>query len=139
MRRGRIRTVCGPWLVAGLAALAAGCLDLPTCPAKGGPAWSEWTSPHFRLLIDVTDEEAAERLATELEQFRAAILATAWRDAPEPADLLGVIALRSAYEADAAMAPRTLAEIRPFFWREFRPDLGHRARGSRHRPTSTPP
>lgn len=60
-----------------LVASAAGCVHLPTCPAKGGPAWSEWTSPHFRLLTDVTDDDTAEQLATQLEQLRAASLTRA--------------------------------------------------------------
>jgi len=97
-----------------VAALGVGCAHLPTCPAKGGPAWNEWTSPHFRLMTDVTDEAVAEHLATQLEQFRSAILATAWREVPEPTDLLEVIALRSAFETEAVLAPRTVAEFAHF-------------------------
>jgi hypothetical protein len=94
-----------------LLGLCAGCAHLPPCPAKGGPAWSAWTSPHFQLLTDVTDEAAAERLATELEQFRAALVAAAWPDAPEPARPLEVIALRDAFETAEVLPPHVDAEF----------------------------
>lgn len=86
-------------------AFSANCTHLPACPAEGGPAWSEWRSPHFRLLTDVANQGEAERLATQLEQFRAAIVAAAWRDVPEPPDLIEVITLRSAFET-RAVQPR---------------------------------
>ena len=60
--------------------LSAGCAHLPACPSEGGSRWSEWSSPHFRVLTDVEDDEDAETLAAQLEHFRAAIVAAAWRD-----------------------------------------------------------
>jgi hypothetical protein len=102
-----------------VAALACACAHLPSAPDEGGPAWTEWTSPHFRLLTDVTDEGVAEHLATQLEQFRAAILAAAWRDVPEPKDLLEVIALRNAFETDAVLPPHAIAEFVPLGGLDF--------------------
>ena len=81
-------------------ALAAGCAHLPACPGEGGPRWSEWSSPHFRVLTDVEDEEDAETLATQIEHFRAAIVAAAWRDVPETREPIEVAALRSWSEAE---------------------------------------
>jgi hypothetical protein len=86
-------------------ALTAGCAHLPACPSEGGPRWTEWSSPNFRLLTDVDDEEDAERLATQLEHFRAAIVAAAWRDVPEAREPIEVAALRAWSEADAFLPP----------------------------------
>src|SRR6266511_2738469 len=66
--------LCHRMIALFVAALAGGCAHLPNCPGKGGPHWSEWTSPHFRVLTDVEDETDAEMLATQLEHFRAAIV-----------------------------------------------------------------
>jgi hypothetical protein len=90
--------------VAGLA-LAAGCASLPACPGQGGPRWSEWSSPHFRVLTDVEDERDAETLATQLEHFRAAMMAAAWRDVPEAGEPIEVAALRAWNEADVFLPP----------------------------------
>ena len=92
-----------------LAALtfAAGCAHLPACPGEGGPRWSEWSSPNFRVLTDVEDAEDAETLATQLEHFRAAIVASAWRDAPEAGEPIEVAVLRSWSEADVFLPPHT--------------------------------
>jgi hypothetical protein len=90
--------------VAGVA-LAAGCAHLPACPGEGGPRWTEWSSPHFRVLTDVEDEEDAEQLATQLEHFRAAIVAAAWRDVPEAGEPIEVAALRGWSEADVFLPP----------------------------------
>jgi hypothetical protein len=88
-------------------ALAAGCAHLPACPSEGGPHWTEWSSPHFRVLTDVQDDEDAETLATQLEHFRAAIVAAAWRDVPETGEPIEVAALRSWSEADVFLPPHT--------------------------------
>jgi hypothetical protein len=85
--------------------LTAGCAHLPACPGKGGPRWSEWSSPHFRLLTDVEDDEDAETLATQLEHFRAAIVAAAWRDVPETGEPIEVAVLGSTSEADVFLPP----------------------------------
>ena len=87
--------------------LSTGCAHLPACPAEGGPVWTEWSSPHFRLLTDVEDDVDAERLATQLEQFRAAIVAAAWRDVPDTGEPIEVAALRTWSEADVFLPPRT--------------------------------
>jgi hypothetical protein len=87
--------------------LATGCAHLPACPAEGGPRWSEWSSPHFRVLTDIEDDEDAETLATQLEHFRAAIVAAAWRDVPEAGEPIEVAVLRSWSEADVFLPPHT--------------------------------
>jgi hypothetical protein len=85
-------------LLAVVAALAApACATLPACPARGGPAWSEWTGPHILLLTDLDDDDAREALRG-LEQMRAGVLAAAWRRAPEPSERLTVVVLRSTSE-----------------------------------------
>jgi len=43
--------------------LGDACAHLPACPAKGGPRWTEWSSPRFRLLTDIEDDADAEVLA----------------------------------------------------------------------------
>jgi hypothetical protein len=95
-----------PRLAVAAVTLAAGCAHLPACPAEGGPRWSEWSSPHFRVLTDVEDDEDAETLATQLEHFRAAIVAAAWRDEPDTGDPIEVAALRGWREADVFLPPR---------------------------------
>jgi hypothetical protein len=93
-------------LVVATLALAAGCAHLPACPGRGGPPWNEWSSPHFRLLTDVEGEEEAETLATQLEHFRAAIVAAAWRDVSEAREPIEVVVLGSTGEADVFLPPR---------------------------------
>jgi hypothetical protein len=85
--------------------LAADCAHLPACPGEGGPRWSEWSSPNFRLLTDVEDEKDAETLATQLEHFRAAIVAAAWRDVPEAREPIEVAVFGSTSEADVFLPP----------------------------------
>jgi hypothetical protein len=87
--------------------LSAGCGHLPACPGEGGPHWTDWSSPHFRVLTDVEDDEDAETLATQLEHFRAAIVAAAWRDVPETGEPIEVAALRGWSEADVFLPPHT--------------------------------
>jgi len=87
--------------------LAVGCAHLPACPNKGGPRWSEWTSPHFRVLTDVEDETDGETLATQLEHFRAAIVAAAWRSVPEAGEPIEVAALASVRETDVFLPFQT--------------------------------
>jgi hypothetical protein len=94
-------------LATAVLALATGCAHLPACPSQGGPRWTEWSSPHFRVLTDVEDDEDAETLATQLEHFRAAIVAAAWRDVPETGEPIEVTALRSWSEADVFLPPHT--------------------------------
>ena len=83
--------------LAALAALAAlvpaACATLPPCPARGGPAWTRWTSPHFDLLTDL-DEAAADEALRRLGELREAVLVAAWRRAPEPRHRLTVVAFR---------------------------------------------
>jgi hypothetical protein len=75
--------------------LASGaCASLPACPARGGPAWTEWDTPHFQLLTDL-DAADAQAVALHFERLRAAVLLAAWRRAPEPHGRITVVALRS--------------------------------------------
>ena len=101
-------------LIASALALAAGCAHLPACPGEGGPRWSEWSSPHFRVLTDVEEEEDAETLATQLEHFRAAIVAAAWRDVPDAGEPIEVAALASTSEVDAFLPPQTEGRFYPY-------------------------
>ena len=100
-------------------AFAASCAHLPACPGEGGPRWSEWSSPHFRVHTDVEDAEDAETLATQLEHFRVAIVASAWRDAPEAGEPIEVAVLRSWSEADVFLPPHTGG----FFFNYFGPGI----------------
>jgi hypothetical protein len=78
-----------------LAALAeSACATLPPCPARGGPAWTEWTSTHFLLLTDLAEADARGALR-DFEERRAAVLVAAWRRAPEPRGRLAVVAFRA--------------------------------------------
>jgi hypothetical protein len=82
-------------LLAALTVLAAPtCATLPACPARGGPAWTEWTSSHFVLLTDL-DEADARSTLRDFEELRAAVLLAAWRRAPEPPARLTVVAFRA--------------------------------------------
>jgi hypothetical protein len=81
-----------------LAVLASSaCASLPPCPARGGPAWSEWTSPHFTLFTDLDVDDARSTLR-DYEELRAAVHLAAWRRAPEPRGRVVVIALRDLRE-----------------------------------------
>jgi hypothetical protein len=90
-----------------LAALVASCATLPPCPARGGPAWTQWESAHFILLTDL-DAADAQEAVRGLEQARAAVLAAAWRRAPEPAGRLTAVVFRSDAERRAFVSPRLL-------------------------------
>jgi hypothetical protein len=80
-----------------LVLFVSGCATLPPCPARGGPAWTEWTSSHFLLVTDL-DEPDARAALQDLEERRAAVLVAAWRRTPEPRARLLVIALATAGE-----------------------------------------
>lgn len=73
---------------------AAGCATLPPCPAHGGPAWTEWTSPHVVLVTDL-DEPDARTALHDLEELRSAVLIAAWRRMPEPSQRITVVAFRT--------------------------------------------
>lgn len=77
------------------ATACAGQSKLHLAPSKGGFAWRELSSPHFRLQTDL-DEEDARHLAAEIERFRAAILeGTAGLDKPAR---VRIVALRDREE-----------------------------------------
>jgi len=99
--------LCPRMVALAVLTLSFGCAHLPACPGEGGPRWSEWSSPHFRVLTDIEDDEDAETLATQLEHFRAAIVAAAWREVPETGEPIEVAALRSWREAEVFLPPRT--------------------------------
>jgi hypothetical protein len=82
-------------ILAGLA--SSSCASLPPCPARGGPAWTEWTSTHFVLLTDLDDDDARSTL-NDYEELRAAVHLAAWRRAPEPRGRVVVIVLRDLRE-----------------------------------------
>jgi hypothetical protein len=82
---------------------ALACAALPPCPREGGPAWSEWATPHLRLLTDLGEEDG-EETADALEELRASLVAVAWRGLPEPPRPLVVVVFRSAREM-AAFTP----------------------------------
>jgi hypothetical protein len=92
----------------GLAAL--GCATLPPCPARGGPAWSRWTSSHFTLMTDL-DAEDAKKALRDFEELRAALLIAAWRRAPEPPGRITVVVFRADAERRAFVPGRYLAEV----------------------------
>jgi hypothetical protein len=100
----------GMFVVVALAA-AAGCAHLPACPAEGGPRWTQWSSPHFRLLTDIEDEEDAEALATQLEHFRAAIVSAAWPGVPETGEPIEVAVFASGREANVFLPYWTLGRF----------------------------
>jgi hypothetical protein len=77
-----------------LLAAALGCATLPPCPARGGPAWTRWTSAHVTLYTDLDDDDAKSALH-DFEELRAAVLLAVWRRAPEPPGRVVVFDLRS--------------------------------------------
>jgi hypothetical protein len=87
-------------------ALLAGCATLPPCPAKGGPPWSEWTTPHFRLVTNLPDDDA-ETAAAGFEELRAALVLAAWRKAPAPRARLEVVVVRSPDELAVFLPQRS--------------------------------
>jgi hypothetical protein len=78
---------------------AMACAALPPCPRDGGPRWSEWATPHLRLLTDLDDDDA-EETADALEELRASLVAVAWRGLPEPQRPLVAVVFRSGREMD---------------------------------------
>ena len=74
-------------------------------PGEGGPPWSEWTTPHFRVVTDLPDDEA-EAAGDAFEELRAALVAAAWRRAPEPHTRLEVVILRDPGDLAAFMPQR---------------------------------
>jgi hypothetical protein len=76
--------------------LSLTCATLP-CPAKGGPAWTELTSDHFRLRTDLDADVAAEAIRT-LEEIRVAMLALVWPSARVASQRIEVVVLRSSVE-----------------------------------------
>jgi hypothetical protein len=81
-------------LAALVAFAASSCATLPPCPERGGPVWTEWTSPHVVLLTDL-DEDDARSALRDFEELRKAVLVAAWRRAPEPRGPITVVVLRS--------------------------------------------
>lgn len=73
-------------------ALAAGCAAPFRSPAQGGPAWRELTSEHFTLSTDLSGDDAQVAIR-DLEEYRAALLATGWPGSREPDGRLRVVIL----------------------------------------------
>jgi hypothetical protein len=103
-------TRASAWLaLACLSTLAtSACATLPPCPARGGPAWTEWTSAHFVLMTDL-DEADARSALRDFEELRAAVLLAAWRRSPEPRGRLAVVAFRSDSERRVFVRPGFVA------------------------------
>jgi tetratricopeptide (TPR) repeat protein len=84
------------------------------CPARGGPGWTELTTPHFTVASDLRPAQA-ERIATELEGIRAWVIAALFpgeaRDVP---GRVRVVALRSTGELDIFAPPG----LRAYFTRD---------------------
>jgi hypothetical protein len=59
--------------------------------------WSEWATPHLRLLTDL-DDDNAEEMAEALEALRSSLVAVAWRGLPEPQRPLVAVVFRSGRE-----------------------------------------
>jgi Tfp pilus assembly protein PilF len=96
---------------AALLAAALACAHAPrggedfVCPARGGPPWTELTTPHFSVASDLRADRA-ERLATELEGIRAWVIAALFPgEAPEIPGRVRVVAFRSSREYDAFAPP----------------------------------
>ncbi|MFO0584682.1 MAG: hypothetical protein U0229_20615 [Anaeromyxobacter sp.] len=87
-------------LAAAAPAPAGAVVDPFVCPARGGPAWRELTSPHFRLLTDV-DPERARRIARDLEDVRATLARFMFGSAPAPEGRVRVIAFAERAQFDA--------------------------------------
>lgn len=73
------------------------CAALPPCPRNGGPVWSEWATPHLRVLTDLDDDDA-EEMAETLEVLRSSLVAVAWRGLPGPQRPLVAVVFRSGRE-----------------------------------------
>ena len=89
-----------------LAAILSGCASLPACPAEGGPRWTEWRTPSFRMLTPLDDVQA-EQLASGFEELRLALLAAAWRGGKQPAEVIDVVVLRRRSELEV-FAPESI-------------------------------
>lgn len=74
--------------------IASGCASMSACPARGGPAWTQVTSPHFKLRTDIPTAEARDLIAT-LEETRAAMVMLGWPGQPEPPGQISVVAFAS--------------------------------------------
>jgi hypothetical protein len=71
---------------------AGGCAVPFRCPAEGGPAWRELASEHFTVATDL-DEEDASLALRDLEEYRAALMATAWPGGGDPEGHVRVVIL----------------------------------------------
>jgi len=83
-----------------LAGLLSACATVPACTERGGPRWTEWATPHFRVLSDLDDEEA-EETADAFEELRSALIGVAWRGLPDPTRPLVAVVFRNGREMNA--------------------------------------
>jgi tetratricopeptide (TPR) repeat protein len=70
-----------------------------TCPARGGPAWTEVTSPHFRLWTDLPSK-CARAAMIEYEQDYAALRDIAFPFDIEPAGRTTLVLFSRAQDQD---------------------------------------
>ena len=94
-------------LMAAFTLIGVGCATVPPCPARGGPAWTQWESDHFVVLTDLGAEDALE-VVRGFEDMRQAVLLAAWRRAPEPRGRLGVVVFRDDSELRAFLPSRMI-------------------------------
>ena len=80
--------------VVGAVTVGLGCATLPPCPARGGPAWSEYSSEHFELQTTM-EAPIAKGVVRMLEETRAAMLGMVWGDQPGPPERTRAILLES--------------------------------------------
>jgi hypothetical protein len=88
-------------------AVVSGCASLSACPAEGGPRWTEWRTPSFRLLTAL-DEGPAEQLAAAFEELRMALVVAAWPGGRQPSQAIDVVVLKDRSEFEV-FAPESLA------------------------------
>ena len=104
-------------VVLALPAAVAGCAHTPwaetefRCPARGGPAWVEVRSGHFRLHGDVTPGEG-RALVLDLEQMREALIGGLFPGQSMEIDrVVQVVAFRRAVDYAEFAPPHVMAYL----------------------------
>ena len=105
------------WLVAlALGALVAGCGHAQLlCPRQAGPAWHEYTSPHFAVATDLSPPRARSLVATFERTYRSFLDVTGWRfpGRGEPPGHMRVVVFAGRGEYNAVAPPHTDGFYRP--------------------------
>jgi hypothetical protein len=100
-----------------MAACRAAPSPVPPVPGKGGPVWSELTSPHFTVWTDA-DRAQVRDLVRKLERLHQVVVGTVFPTAPADGRVLAIV-LRDDRELRAFSTTR---QARPFA-REPQPPL----------------